>query len=1212
MPQQSFDINKRKLQRDHHLEVYEPKREESPPLLLPMQHSGNSSDCQQVRLALKYLKKPRMSPQTIVTSPPPPQPPPESSPVIANIPKISHRDPRLAKALTVTSPIYAPTALNNSIATTSPTSQCSDEPSPHKSFQSLNDPEIERQRYERSRQAKWAQAPRTYGEYRRQRELCHTVTSQQPATDEWDTSDELWDVSTTHEQSTMDETVAAVAAPAAMTSCVEPITSSATDAAVAATTSGADDKVKVENDSAAAAASSTTTTIDNVMPAPPSPPVAKNDQIDKLAQFNYWVNTSMKCIGAEATTETLLSVLGTMLPPQKAEEIKAVLSGGGTRAQPPPPTKRVDEPKPEDKVTPAVVVVDAKENIEPPASSTTTPMKIDKNEPTDSSTSDVTSSTTTTAVVARPAGGAIKRKLQNELQRLNEDIRTMFIGESVRLATGKRKRTTVLPTKTVAAARKRIVANPPVVPPPVPTRRSVRTKRAKAAAAKKPGVVEATTQPPPTPSPKVVAETTKLQPSPVKMAPKSPAASVRISPRKRKLMRKKAAAAAKQGKKRPPPAKPKTDVPVIAAAAGEVAPETLKKPIAVAVEMATTTTKKRPPTKPKSDVPVIAADEIEPEIATTSQPGKKRTPKSNVPVIIAATKMATTTKPTRRQRRKSSFHALAAAVAAAAVPPLLLKNTNIDWHSLNAIEMQNCRICSYRGGGVVAHQVNRHRSAEVTVARLSPQIADALRNPATLQPPPIATITKVHNNVKIGHKCHFCNTDKAFTRDGWIVHFSQHTGEFRFGCTGCNRRMASRPSAQHRCNVTHRQLFNTGFAEQAMGNVVAAICSLCNYTQFAEKRVRAHLQRQHGQRPELNGNYVKRCFLRVQHDDDGGGGGGEEAAAIAMANVTTFSRRTTRSVAAATAASADSSKSDVEDVVDEAVADTSIVSNASDAFVSTSTDDLLFDAKTMNMMNVISFNESDSDLAGGGGSGTDEERRRRQSMADRLSERFKSVDCVQASAERHGIEPPPTQPPPLVVQSSVGELVELTSIAERSVCDDGAASSSAKSPDADDAAILSGDSEWESCSDTDTEMTTADDDLSNLSVDLLQKGKKNARISETVHRLYKSITQMRKQKRAAADRKTNMATKEPAKAAVAAAAAASAQVVIKMELPETADDVSAKPIIQSEGNDDSSGGGCFKIEPLDECRYFEFVGRLGVTHFNCFTLILGYSLSLSI
>lgn len=175
-----------------------------------------------------------------------------------------------------------------------------------------------------------------------------------------------------------------------------------------------------------------------------------------------------------------------------------------------------------------------------------------------------------------------------------------------------------------------------------------------------------------------------------------------------------------------------------------------------------------------------------------------------------------------------------------------LKNIDRNLH-VHSKTQDFCVHCLKRVPRIVHHYVNEHRTSEIFNSRL--------RNRDIRRLLTTNNVGFVHlykgNQMQYAAHCIFCDKEAKFLLPYWFEHFTMHTGEYSFKCSGCH---IMKPT---RSLLTNHISSNTGCPKKGTAirlvnfdtkahQIEAHICSLCNYVQLHRKNLLKHLRTQHG------------------------------------------------------------------------------------------------------------------------------------------------------------------------------------------------------------------------------------------------------------------------------------------------------------------------------------------------------------------------------
>lgn len=167
-----------------------------------------------------------------------------------------------------------------------------------------------------------------------------------------------------------------------------------------------------------------------------------------------------------------------------------------------------------------------------------------------------------------------------------------------------------------------------------------------------------------------------------------------------------------------------------------------------------------------------------------------------------------------------------------------------------------CKLCQYSGKIIVSHYVSSHPNDEVLVSRLPQNVATYLKAEADGYQQDLKHLISQYSLKKKSScplKCLLCDTVAPTSLRLW-EHLSTHTGEYRYSCTLCSFRTATRLSMKSHRKTRHagtsgKEMISVSDMETStsMAIVFAYVCSECNYFQLLESRLLNHLKVYHSQ-----------------------------------------------------------------------------------------------------------------------------------------------------------------------------------------------------------------------------------------------------------------------------------------------------------------------------------------------------------------------------
>lgn len=225
-------------------------------------------------------------------------------------------------------------------------------------------------------------------------------------------------------------------------------------------------------------------------------------------------------------------------------------------------------------------------------------------------------------------------------------------------------------------------------------------------------------------------------------------------------------------------------------------------------------------------------------------------------------------------------------------------NTDRSIHT-NCVSKDVCVICKMAVSCMVQHYVNVHRGAEVYISRLTEEQLQYLRNNNRRENKAgnVATLN-VYKNGQLQYEtmCIFCLKTSRFMLNYWYQHFTIHTGEYAYRCLDCGVRKPTRyllsqyhdqerrdrsscrggdgdMHSSHTSNDVRADCYyhsatvvqDYNFDSKAK-EIVAYLCTLCNYIQLQRKNIMKHLYTQHQIKCILPQHTEKLILLRIPEE----------------------------------------------------------------------------------------------------------------------------------------------------------------------------------------------------------------------------------------------------------------------------------------------------------------------------------------------------------
>lgn len=167
-----------------------------------------------------------------------------------------------------------------------------------------------------------------------------------------------------------------------------------------------------------------------------------------------------------------------------------------------------------------------------------------------------------------------------------------------------------------------------------------------------------------------------------------------------------------------------------------------------------------------------------------------------------------------------------------------------------------CKLCHYKGTGIVTHYAINHPKDEVLISRMSPKAAeDAIKESA------VFFNTQQDKRRQItSYDCRICFAKfKKFSM--FFEHMAVHTGEFRHECCYCGYRTTTQSGISKHCREKHVTKDLSKASNRVLYiepknrmYVCGYLCLICNFFQINQINVKRHIENNHAN--EENGNHI--------------------------------------------------------------------------------------------------------------------------------------------------------------------------------------------------------------------------------------------------------------------------------------------------------------------------------------------------------------------
>ncbi|XP_053951444.1 uncharacterized protein LOC128858904 isoform X1 [Anastrepha ludens] len=170
----------------------------------------------------------------------------------------------------------------------------------------------------------------------------------------------------------------------------------------------------------------------------------------------------------------------------------------------------------------------------------------------------------------------------------------------------------------------------------------------------------------------------------------------------------------------------------------------------------------------------------------------------------------------------------------------IIKNTNKEWHSQSKWAKW-CVLCDTRISYPAAHYKRNH--PEHYTSRLSPEVLEKLKM-GKLSKPYFGIIQK--KSLYWSYRCVFCFQHNRTIQSSWMDHFITHTGEYAFECSNCRRPFTKAHQLDN--HIKTQCIGGTVVRKNPAphGSVLSAhVCHLCNFIQLYRPNLDSHFINQH-------------------------------------------------------------------------------------------------------------------------------------------------------------------------------------------------------------------------------------------------------------------------------------------------------------------------------------------------------------------------------
>uniref|UniRef100_A0A1I8NV81 C2H2-type domain-containing protein n=1 Tax=Stomoxys calcitrans TaxID=35570 RepID=A0A1I8NV81_STOCA len=172
-----------------------------------------------------------------------------------------------------------------------------------------------------------------------------------------------------------------------------------------------------------------------------------------------------------------------------------------------------------------------------------------------------------------------------------------------------------------------------------------------------------------------------------------------------------------------------------------------------------------------------------------------------------------------------------------------IKNTNVHWHNQSK-HTSWCVLCSKKLPATSCSSHYKLNHGESYISRLAPILVQKFKQGKLSKP--MFGVGKNNKTATWFYRCPFCLKYFNTTMPRWLDHFQSHTAEFQHECSKCrwgsNRLRAATRHIKNNC--ASATIVNSPV--QTRGLVIKAhVCHLCNFLQIKRENLERHYIEQH-------------------------------------------------------------------------------------------------------------------------------------------------------------------------------------------------------------------------------------------------------------------------------------------------------------------------------------------------------------------------------
>ncbi|XP_075156837.1 small ovary isoform X2 [Haematobia irritans] len=172
-----------------------------------------------------------------------------------------------------------------------------------------------------------------------------------------------------------------------------------------------------------------------------------------------------------------------------------------------------------------------------------------------------------------------------------------------------------------------------------------------------------------------------------------------------------------------------------------------------------------------------------------------------------------------------------------------IKNTNIHWHNQSKYTSW-CMLCNKKILAISCSSHYKLHHGENYISRLAPILVQKFKQGKLSKP--LFGVDRTPRQPSWFHRCPFCLQYYNTTMPLWLEHFQNHTAEYRYECSKCHWGSNRMASTRRHISSNCKGATAINSVAKIMGELIKAhVCHLCNFIQIKRASLERHYIEQH-------------------------------------------------------------------------------------------------------------------------------------------------------------------------------------------------------------------------------------------------------------------------------------------------------------------------------------------------------------------------------